>query len=950
MLTFEMDGEIRQAIEGESIAAALIAAGHFEFRRDKSGAPRGPLCGMGVCLECEVAVDGDGVRRACLTKVRHGMVVKSLDFRVPLPRAPAAATSSPERVQCDALIVGAGPAGQTCAIVLAEAGLQVIVADERPDAGGQFFKQLAPSHAFAQGPTDDQYREGQELIARLVAGASRLMSDAVVWGAQREHDGTFSVSITSPAGACQVSARRLVLATGAYEPPPPFEGWTLPGVVTTGAAQGLVRSYRVTPGERVLIAGNGPLNMQLACELIEGGAQVVALAESARHPWPNRVASAVGMFLSAPDLTSRGLRYWRLLRRRRVPIHFGHHIVAATGDRRVAHATIASIADGTEQRFAVDAVCVGYRLQPSNELARSLGCHYEVPAAGVTELIRGPAGESSVAGLFVIGDGATLGGAHVAMAEGRLAANAILDQLSMPRGASDRRDRRRLDRHRRFQRHLWSLYAAPEVMPATADVLVCRCERVTLGELRQRIDTGVRDLAALKQLTRAGMGPCQGRYCQKSLAQLLTAGDVARVCAPSLPRLPIRPVAIAAIAAEKPEWHGYRTLELPPAKRVSGGTAEVAEAEVLVIGAGIIGVCTALYLARASVDVLLIDRGRANGQASGANAGSLHLQLLSWDVPADSGMHRSTAAQTLLLQKLGIETWRELQAETGAEFELKISGGLVVAETQQDLEFLRQKAAAERAFGVEVEPVSAGDLRRMAPLIADRMIGGTYCAGEGKINPMLATPALLRAAIDAGARFRANVAVLGIERDGIYRVKTSSGTVRCAKIVNAAGGWSAEIARMVGVDLPVRTAPQQMIVTEATSARLDYLIALARRHLTMKQAGNGNLIIGGGWPGAHDPALGAVTLRDSLEGNLWVAQRVIPDIGALRVIRSWSTIGVMIDGAPILGELPGAPGFYSAVGANGYTMGPIMGRIMAQLAATGEHITDIRPFRADRFG
>lgn len=963
VLAFEMDGEAHHAIEGESIAAALIAAGHLKFRRDKSGAPRGPLCGMGVCLECEVAVEGGAVQRACLTKVHNGMVVRSLDFRVPLPAAqPLAATTRAERMQCDVVVVGAGPAGLTTAIALAEAGVQVIVADERPEAGGQFFKQLAASHAFAQQrPTDDQYRDGRELIAKLLASPARLLSDASVWGAARQPDGSFSISITRLGTTCEVSARHVVLATGAYESVPPFAGWTLPGVMTTGAAQGLVRSYRVAPGERVLIAGNGPLNLQLACELIEGGAQVLAVAESAQHPWPRHVPAALGMLLSAPGLTARGVRYWRLLRKHRVPILFGHHIVGAVGNGRVEQATIAPIAaigaDGTvanelRKQFAVDAVCVGYRLQPSNELARMLGCAHGAAAAGVVEVTRDAAGATSIPGVFAIGDGATLGGAHVAMAEGKLAANAILDTLASPHRTADRQERRRLAQHRRFQRHLWSLYDAPELLPAAPDVLVCRCERVSLGELQHLIDSGVRDLGSLKQLTRAGMGPCQGRYCQKSLAQLLAAasGSAAHI-APSIPRLPVKPVAIAALAVEKPEWYGYRTLELPSPKLRNGGAAAASETHVLVIGAGIIGVCTALYLARAGVDVLLIDRGLANGEASGANAGSLHLQLLSWDLPADTAAERSTAAQTLLLQKMGVDTWKELQAQTGAQFELKITGGLVVAQNEHDLEFLRQKAAAERSFGVDVEPVTAADLRRMVPLIAERMIGGAYCAGEGKINPMLATPALLQAAVRAGARFRPHVAVLGIERSGAtYRVATSAGTIRCGKIVNATGGWSAEIARMVGANLPVKTAPQQMIVTEATSARIDYLLALAKRHLTMKQAANGNLIIGGGWPGTYDPELGrAVTLRDSVEGNLWVAQRVIPDIGALRVIRSWSTIGVMIDGAPILGELPGVPGFFSAVGANGYTMGPIIGRITAQLAASGEHIADIRPFSADRF-
>ena len=950
-----MDGEARQAIAGESIAAALIAAGKLDFRRDKSGAPRGPLCGMGVCLECEVVVDG-AVTRACLTKVTPGMVVRSLDFRVPLQPSVAAASREHTR-QCDVLVVGAGPAGLTTAIALAEAGVQVIVADERPEAGGQFFKQLATSYAFTQQrATDDQYRDGGALIERLRASSARLLNDASVWAAVRQPDGTFSLSISRPEQSCQVSARQVVLATGAYESVPPFEGWTLPGVMTTGAAQGLVRSYRVTPGERVLIAGNGPLNLQLACELIEGGAQVVAVAESAAHPWPRHIPAALGMALNAPGLTARGVNYWRLLGKHRVPIHFSHHILSAAGNSRVEQATIAplgAVAKADRKQFVVDAVCVGYRLQPSNELARLLGCEHRVSTPGVVEVIRSHNAATTVPGVFVIGDGATLGGAHVAMAEGRLTAHAILENLQLPRTGSQRRDRRQLDRHRKFQRYLWSLYDAPELLPASRDVLVCRCERVRLGELQQLISAGVHDLASLKQLTRAGMGPCQGRYCQRPIARLLAAtSESAMHSAPSVPRLPVKPVAISAIAAEKPEWYGYRTSELPPPKLSAGAIAEASEAHVLVIGAGIIGVSTALYLARAGVDVLVIDRGRANGQASGANAGSLHLQLLSWDLPADAAADRSTAAQTLLLQKMGIEAWRELRAETGAEFELKITGGLVVAENEQDLEFLRQKAAAERAFGVDVEPVNAEDLRRMLPLIAERMIGGTYCAGEGKINPMLATPALLQAAVQAGARYRPHVAVLGIERSGgAYRATTTAGTIRSAKVVNATGGWSSEIARMVGANLPVKTAPQQMIVTEATSARIDYLLALAKRHLTMKQAANGNLIIGGGWPGTYDSELGrAVTLRDSVEGNLWVAQRVIPDIGALRVIRSWATVGVMIDGAPILGELPGVPGFFNAVGANGYTMGPIIGRIIAQLAATGEHIADIRPFSVDRFG
>jgi glycine/D-amino acid oxidase-like deaminating enzyme len=118
----------------------------------------------------------------------------------------------------------------------------------------------------------------------------------------------------------------------------------------------------------------------------------------------------------------------------------------------------------------------------------------------------------------------------------------------------------------------------------------------------------------------------------------------------------------------------------------------------------------------------------------------------------------------------------------------------------------------------------------------------------------------------------------------------------------------------------------------------------------MKQTANGNVIIGGGWPAAYNGELHrAVNLRKSIEGNSWIAKQAIPAIGASQIIRAWATLGVMIDGAPVLGELPGHAGFFNAVGANGYTMGPILGRITAELIATGDAIVDIRPFTLERF-
>jgi glycine/D-amino acid oxidase-like deaminating enzyme len=958
----EFDGERIDAIAGESIAAALTAAGRLAIKRDKGGATRGIFCGMGACFECQVSIDSGPAQRACLTKVQPGMKIRSLAYRA---RIPPAGNNAEQRqslaLECDVLIVGAGPAGMSAAVQLAEAGVSIIVVDERQEPGGQFFKQVASSYQFAgDKPSDSQYREGAAQIDRLLKADAQVISGATVWGAFREDSDKTEICVSAGMKSYVVSARQLVLATGAFESVPAFPGWTLPGVMTTGAAQGLVRAYRVAPGQRVLIAGNGPLNVHLAYELVNCGIDVVAVAESAPAPLPRHLPAAIGALISAPNLIRRGMGYLRTLRNQGVPVHYGHHILCADGEGRVRSGTIAKIGrdaktvPDTEKIFDVDAVCVGYALHPSNELAKLLGCKHAVVASSGVAPIRDESGQTNIAGVFMVGDGGVLGGADVAMAEGRLAARAILENLSGVCSKPDRHDRKALHRHRKFQRNLWSMYAAPDFRPALPDTPVCRCEMVTLGTIESLIEGGVRDMAGLKRLSRAGMGLCQGRYCQKQIATILAdkTGNNSETEELFAPQLPIKLTLAANVAAEKPEWYGYRAVELPEATRKPNvAISSVEETDVLIIGAGVIGIATALFLAREGVDVLIVDRNLANGQASGGNAGSLHLQLMSFDFFDEPGAGRSPAASALSLQKMGINAWRDLEQELDADIELDITGGIMVAENSDDLEFLRKKASLETSSGIETEILSEGDLRDMAPTVSGDMVGAAYCADEGKINPLLATPLLLNEAIGRGARIRENTTVIDIGyKNGKFTVTTNAGQISCRKIVNAAGGWTGNIASMIGVTLPVKSAPQQMIVTEPVDPLVNHLIALAKRHLTMKQVANGNIIIGGGWSaGYQSESNRAVTLRDSIEGNLWVAQRVIPQIGQLQVIRSWATIGVMIDGAPILGELPGHPGFFNAVGANGYTMGPAIGRITAELVRSGPSIADIRPFSVDRF-
>ena len=313
----EIDGEKFNAIAGESIAATLAASGKLELGRDKSGASRGLFCGMGACFDCQVSVDGGAPERACLTKVHRGMKIRSLGYRAEIPVSETRLQREPaERHDCDVLIVGAGPAGMSAATELAKAGTTVIVTDERPEPGGQFFKQLAQSHSFALNkPSDSQYRDGAVLIKALTNSDAQLIGNANAWGAFRDEAGNIEVCVASGTKSYIVHPRQLILATGAFESAPAFPGWTLPGVMTTGAAQGLVRAYRVAPGQKVLIAGNGPLNLHLACELVNGGVEVVAIAESASGPSPGRARAVIGALMSSPNLILRGIGYLRALRK-----------------------------------------------------------------------------------------------------------------------------------------------------------------------------------------------------------------------------------------------------------------------------------------------------------------------------------------------------------------------------------------------------------------------------------------------------------------------------------------------------------------------------------------------------------------------------------------------------------------------------------------------------------
>ena len=964
-MTISFDGQPVPALAGETIAAALFAAGLRTQRQTAKNDPRGVFCGMGVCYDCLVQVDGKVSQRACLTEIRAGMVVFSqrekdlLGNTQPLAQSPEADISTES---CQLLIIGAGPAGLAAAVTATEAGLQVTVLDERPYPGGQFYKPLAASHAVAPGQSlDDQFKAGRVLIERAHKLGIRLLSQTTVWGGVLDDSDQLEIGVLREGEAQIFHPQHLIIATGAYERALPIPGWTLPGVLTTGAAQTLARSYRVAPGRRILIAGNGPLNLQVACELIRGGARVAAVIESAPAPW-RRPLTVLQAGLYSPQLMTQGLGYLIALKRAGVEVLYRHVVTRIEGETQAERVFIArlagdgSIQKGSERDFEVDTVCLGYGFLPSSELARQLGCKIITNEQGQLSVEHSECGQTSVPNVYVAGEAGGIGGAQIALRQGQLVACELARNLrSQAPLPAVNKIQNQLRRQRAFQNALWKLYESPPLGLQLADpeTIICRCEEIKRSTLQTLIEGGVIHPGTLKRLTRAGMGRCQGRYCAALLAELIRSctGKAPKAEDYFAPQVPLKPIPLAVLAVEKPEWGGHWRSGLRVSNTKIHTERELAT-DVLIIGAGIAGCCTAYFLAQAGGEALVIERGTVNAQASGANAGSLHVQLLSFDFGAKAEAGGGPAAATLPLQKASVDLWRALEKSLGKDFEIAIKGGLMVAETPHDMEFLQAKVALERAHGIESELIGQAELRKRAPAVSGRMIGAAFCAAEGKINPLRATLDIITAALAAGARYQPQTEVLGIESERAgFIVKTSQGLIRCRRVVNAAGAWAGQIAALLGMHLPVHGAPLQMIVTEPTEPMLDQLIAHADRHLTLKQVPNGNFIIGGGWTADVNPQTGYMrVLRRSLEGNLWIAQRVIPLLARLHILRSWAAMNVNIDGAPVLGEAPGLPGFYNTVTSNGYTLGPMMGKITADLISQGSADWDLKPFAITRFG
>lgn len=464
-------------------------------------------------------------------------------------------------------VIGAGPAGMAGSVAAADAGLVVTVIDAGSSAGGQFYRQPAESlHARAPHRLHHSWRAWTRLKARfdrhVAAGQIRHLADHHVWVVEQAERGFRVHALLGPEQQRSISfdTTALLIATGAYERVLPFPGWTLPGVVTAGGAQAMLKGALVLPGREVVVAGTGPLLLPVATGLADAGAKVNALIESAR---PIAVAHLAPTLAAHPDKLVEATTYAGRLARHGIRTRYGHTIVAAHGDGRVEEVTIAAldaagrIRPGSAELIRCDALAIGHGLLPHLDLALTLGARVEgesAPAVWVDGEQR-----TSVPGLWAAGETTGIGGAALAQVEGEIAGQSVATwsraaKHPWPYEAHARASTLpRLERLRAFFAAVDAAYSPTSTWTerVTDETTVCRCEEVRAGAIRDAAsDYGATDLRTVKLLTRAGMGWCQGRVCAPAVAALIAErGEASDAATALITHRPFaRPIPLGVLA------------------------------------------------------------------------------------------------------------------------------------------------------------------------------------------------------------------------------------------------------------------------------------------------------------------------------------------------------------------------------------------------------------------
>jgi D-hydroxyproline dehydrogenase subunit alpha len=458
----------------------------------------------------------------------------------------------------DVAVVGGGLAGVAAADLLGRFGAKVLVLDDNLRPGGQYLR----GGRRAGRPWFGTLRHrGQNLIQHMPRSSVEAASQAEVLGIEAG----FRLLVADQKGEiATIGCERLLLATGARERMVPFRGWTLPGVLSTGAAQILIKQSGVLPARETLVAGAGLFPAAVARDIQKSGGRVPALLNETRlfrrRPAPALMAQQFAKFVQGGAMLAR-------LRLAGTGVGSGVRILEARADGGRFEVAAARVdaggrpVRGSERVYRAGCLAAGFGFTANVELAQLAGCAlaFNSELGGWVVQVNEDL-ETSVEGIHAAGEITAVGGAAKSLTEGRLAGFSILRQLGLLRPdemkaeiAALKMTRRRQMAFARYfnaQYHFTSEYMAAWIRGLPHDVTVCRCEEVDLGAIRRAVAEGFDTPAAVKKATRCGMGICQGSTCKSILLEVLaafTGKPPARIPLPTA-RIPVKPVYLGTLA------------------------------------------------------------------------------------------------------------------------------------------------------------------------------------------------------------------------------------------------------------------------------------------------------------------------------------------------------------------------------------------------------------------
>jgi len=457
-------------------------------------------------------------------------------------------SAAPKRDAYDVVVIGAGPAGLAATASVAKAGLSTLLLDENAGPGGQVWRAITSTPVRNRDLLGADYWSGEELVQAARTSGAEIIHRATVWSLDRNLD----IGVSIGGGSAFVKARRVIVATGAQERPFPIPGWTLPGVMTAGAAQTMLKSSGLVPDGRTIIAGQGPLLWLLAAQILRLGGRIDRVLDTTlRNAYLAALPHAFAFMASRYFL--KGLAMMREVRAK-VPVVSGVTELAAAGDGKLA--TVSYAAGDRRETLPADVLLLHQGVVPNVNLAMAAGVEHRWDER---QLCWSPVldadGGSSVEGIAIAGDGAGIGGAEAAVCRGRMAARSAIDALAPATAAklepiaTLRADLARAERGRAFLDRLFR--PAKQFRIPTGDTIVCRCEEVTAQDILNSVAIGATGPNQLKAYRRTGMGPCQGRLCGLTVTELMAEarGKTPEEIGYYRLRAPVKPILLSELAA-----------------------------------------------------------------------------------------------------------------------------------------------------------------------------------------------------------------------------------------------------------------------------------------------------------------------------------------------------------------------------------------------------------------